>query len=134
MVNFRLGVQINHIFSVYYQGMGVAGALVGNTDAAALAGASNSIMAGFTLGHFFDLGIGPSVDLLAAAAAGLSGAAAGTTVRPGADARVAFILGGDPDEDDGDRLGFSIGADLHPTFLEDTVLMTFTVGIGAEWY
>jgi hypothetical protein len=135
MLNFRLGVQINHIFSVYYQGQGMAGVLVERGGgAAALASVYNNVMAGFTLLHFLDLGVGPSVDILAAAVATTSGGGTGALVAPGANARVAFNLGFGPDEGESRRSGFSIGADVHPMFLDGGVLMSFTVGIGAEWY
>jgi hypothetical protein len=134
MLNFRLGAQITHLFAVYYQGQGIAGALVGSSGALALAGGFNNVMVGLTLVDLIELGLGPSVDILAGAGISTSGAGAGAEVRPGADARVAFLFGGGPDPGRIRRSGFSIGADVHPTFLDGGVLIAITVGVGGEWY
>ena len=134
-LGIRLGVQFTHYWSVYYQGTPLVGIITDQTSsAAATAMVYNSFLAGLTLGHFFDLGFGPSVDIFAVGAANSSGAVGGDTgVNFGLHSRAAFNIGG-LDGDGPDRSGFALGVDFHPVFFDKTVLMTFTVGIGGEWY
>jgi hypothetical protein len=47
--------------------------------------------------------------------------------------RVGFHIGGKPSEE-GRRVSFTIGGDLHTTFAEGSVLAFFTAGLGADWY
>ncbi len=130
----RVGVQFNHIFSAYYQGTPTVGIIADSGSAAALAMVYNSIMAGFTLGHFLDLGVGPSIDIYAAGAADAAGGVgADSGVRPGANVRAAFNIGG-LSGNGPRRSGFAIGFDFHPVFFERATLMSFTVGLGGEWY
>jgi hypothetical protein len=97
----------------------------------------NSVLAGLTIGHWLDLAIGPSIDSIAALSAGASAdgagieAIGGTSI--GAHARIAAILGTRPTHD-ARRMGLSVSLDVHPTFIQDTVLMTIALGIGGEFY
>jgi hypothetical protein len=130
----RLGVQINHLFGIVYQPTPTAMFLF-DGGLAAGAGVYNNLLAMFTFGHFLDVGVGPSVDVLGIAACSSSACGAGVLIAPGVDGRIAFNLGG-LDGNGPRRSGFNIGFDVHPSFLlpGPVVLLNFIAGIGAEWY
>lgn len=130
----RLGVQVNHLFSAYYQNTAVLHFIHGPGGYAAGFNDYNSILANFTFGHFFEVGAGPSLDYLALGVM-TNDLAVGTTstLAPGAHARLAFLIGG-LSGNGPRRSGFAIGVDVHPSFAFDTVLLAATAGIGADWY
>jgi hypothetical protein len=152
----RLGVQFNHYFGLVYQNTpivtgtaqttesstgtiltssGSAGLKVGFAD-------YNALLAMLTLGNFFDIGAGPSLDFLAVAnktysAGALTGSMvtsqSSSGVSPGAHGRVAFNIGG-LNGNGPRRSGFAIGVDAHPLFTSVGVGLSLTAGIGGEWY
>jgi hypothetical protein len=142
----RIGVQFNHYFGLVYEntpivtftpqysGSGLmmsAGLKAGFAD-------YNAFMAMVTLGHFFDLGAGPSIDFLAVAntSASLLGGTMATSssgVSPGGHARVAFNIGG-LSGNGPRRSGFAIGADFHAMHTPGGWGGSLTAGFGAEWY
>lgn len=95
---------------------------------------ANSLLVNATLGDFFDVGVGPSLDYSAIAGcnAGLNCDAA-KGVEFGLHGRLAINLGG-RDRDTGRRSGFSIGIDMHPIFTPAGTLMLATAGLGGEWF
>jgi hypothetical protein len=139
-VGLRLGVQFNRWFSVYYQNSPLLFA-VGTSNGLALGGMDlNSVLANFTLGDFFEIGVGPSVDYysIAGCSTGDSSSvgascAAASGAGFGAHGRAALNLGG-RNAVTGRRSGFSIGLDAHPLFTGDRVVVLTTLGIGAEWF
>lgn len=132
-LSLGLGVQFNQWVGLFYQAHGMLGALIeGGQDAVLGAFMYNSVIVDVTLGHVFQVGVGPSLDLLAGCAAGASGAGCGDG-GPffGLDARVALALGG---HDVGTRGGFLIAADLHPTFYPSGVSLALVLGVGGQVY
>jgi hypothetical protein len=143
----RIGIQINHYFGILYQNTPIvtftpqvmsAGTGLMQQDSLKFGFADyNSFMAMLTLGHFFDIGAGPSIDFLAVASptASLGGITAPSSsgVSPGAHARVAFNIGG-LSGNGPRRSGFAIGFDPHLMFTPQGVAFSGTVGFGAEWY
>jgi len=101
----------------------------------------NSVLAMVTLGHFFDIGAGPSLDFLAVAnesgtisIAGLQGTNTSSSgISAGAHARIAFNIGG-LNGNGPRRSGFAIGFDAHPLFTGAGKGVSLTAGLGAEWY
>ncbi len=147
----RLGIQINHYFGIVYQNTPIvtftpqystAGGLL-NSSAGFKAGFAdyNSFMAMVTLGHFFDLGAGPSVDFLAVAngSAMFQGQSVTSSsgISPGGHARVAFNIGG-LSGNGPRRSGFAIGGDFHAMHTSASPGSgwggSLTIGLGAEWY
>ncbi len=150
----RLGVQINHYFGVVYQNspivtftaqspMQSGSGLSTSGSAGFKAGFAdyNSVLAMVTLGHFFDIGAGPSLDFLAVAnetgsisIAGLQGTSQTSSgISAGAHARIAFNIGG-LNGNGPRRSGFSIGVDAHPLFTGAGKGVSLTAGLGGEWY
>jgi hypothetical protein len=130
----RLGVQVNHLFSVYYQNTPMLHFIHGPNGYAAGFNDYNSVLANFTLGHMFEIGAGPSVDYLAIGVMTNDLAfGSATTVAPGAHGRLALLIGG-LSGNGPRRSGFAIGVDVHPSFAFGTVLLGATAGIGADWY
>ncbi|AUX29801.1 MULTISPECIES: hypothetical protein [Sorangium] len=141
----RLGLQINHLFGIYYQNTPMLTLTPESTDNSAGFEAGfidyNSLLASFTLFHVLDFGAGPSMDYVAVAScsatlAGLeSGAGCASTSDWyfGAHARGALILGG-LSGDGPRRSGFALAAELHPVFLPEGTTFSFTLGLGGEWY
>jgi hypothetical protein len=143
----RLGAQINHYFGVYYQNTPMV-TFTPKTTADSVGFTAgfidfNSLVASLTLLHFFDLGAGPSLDYVAitSCGAGLMGniPTAGcdprivSGLRFGVHTRASLIIGG-LDGDGPRRSGIVISADLHPLFLEEETIFSFTLGLGKEWY
>jgi hypothetical protein len=131
----RVGVQINHYFGVFYQVQPGVGLIKSADSYVATGFIYNSILADLTLAHFFEIGVGPSVDALFSAGVDFAGGSAGTgsVVRPGIDTKVAFNIGG-LSGNGPRRSGFHIDFGFHPVFLEGAVLMSLTAGLGGEWY
>jgi len=126
-ISGRVGVQINHLFSLYYQAALVIAIL---TDGSGVfVTEMNSILANFTIAHHVDIGIGPSVGYLSVTASDGSSASG---VAFGGHARAAYnfgTLGTGPR-----RRGVSLGLDVHPFFGDGAVLVSVALGVGYEWY
>lgn len=137
----RIGVQIDHLWGVYYQNTAWFGGFVAGTqDTAAgaiLATDMNSILGSVTLGHFFEIALGPSIDVFAAV--GCSASAAGTYCGSGTQAafgihsRFAFQLGTFRPRGPR-RTGFSIGVEPHLMFVGPWPIMPIMVSLGADWF
>jgi hypothetical protein len=135
MAQGRFGAQFNRLFSVFFQPSGVVALNVTPVGASAIVASMNSFIANLTLGDVFEVGAGPSIDYLvagAATAAGPTAAVAGIVF--GVDARVGFIVGGGPPNENGRRSGFSIVLNVHPTFAPGTTIVPLTIGLGSDWY
>jgi small nuclear ribonucleoprotein (snRNP)-like protein len=130
MVGFsgRLGVQFNHIFSVYYQNTGALPIASGATTFFDY----NSLLADFTVGHIFDIGAGPSADVMTVS--GSNGSASTTAVLPGLHARLALTPRGGAKGPGPHRSGLSVALDIHPTFGPGGVLLTMSPVVGYEWF
>lgn len=135
----RLGVQINNMWSVYYQGnipIGFAAGQTstGNTVGGVLIAITNSLVGEITLADIFHAGLGPAVDYMAAVAcssASSEGCVGGAGAFFGLHGRIAVTLGG---RTFFNRRGVSIGIDLHPTFVSSAVFFTGMLGVGYEMY
>jgi small nuclear ribonucleoprotein (snRNP)-like protein len=127
MVGFsgHIGVQVNHFFSVYYQNTGALPIASGATSFFDY----NSLLLDLTLGHVFDIGAGPSADVMMVSA----GNASVTAVLPGMHARLALTLGGASGPGPR-RSGFSVGLELHPTFGPGGVIFAMSPLVGYEWF
>ena len=141
----RIGVQINHYFGIVYQNTPIVtftpqqsgSGLTSSIGFKAGFADYNSLMFMLTLGHFFDIGAGPSLDFLAVANGGLSimgkSLESSSGISPGAHGRIAFNIGG-LSGNGPRRSGFSIGVDAHPLFTGAGKGLSLTAGLGAEWY
>jgi len=133
-LTFRLGVQFNQWFGLYYQPHGLVGGWATQGAAGVIAALYNSMLFEVTL-PFVHIGAGPSFDVLGVAGCGDFGGAVGCLSDDaaffGLDGRFAIVLGA---IGRGSRGGFSINAHAHPTFVGSNVLLTFTLGLGGEVY
>lgn len=134
-LSLRAGVQLSDLFGVYYQPMGLAGALYARPGAASGAGLLfNSAMADFTIADFVSLGFGPSLDFIWGCSDTYQTEADCDSTDPffGANGRVALNLGA---MGTGTRNALSISVDVHPTVFDwdrGTVGVTMVGGIGYE--
>ncbi|CAN5920254.1 hypothetical protein BH11MYX4_BH11MYX4_52050 [soil metagenome] len=144
----RLGYQIDHLIAVYGQFSPFV--FFGGYSSGVEKELKLSAIGGFQLTPIFslypvdilELAAGPSFDNLSGGSTG--GSVNNTTVTTtvtaysgfyfGLHGRVALHIGGKPNTKTGRRVGFSIGADLHPTFAEGSTLTFITLGLGADWY
>ena len=150
----RLGVQFNHTFSLYYQNTPFV-TLIVNPAEESLAGGFidyNTVLFGLTFFDALDIGLGGSLDavwMTICSVGSVPGPVPGVSIpnpgcdpeshfAPGAHARLAFELGSSPTPDSARRSAFSIGFDVHPSFVvggDATIaLLTATAGIGGEWF
>jgi hypothetical protein len=127
-VQGRVGAQFDHVFGLVYANTthflvcgGEGGFGVANW---------NTVMATFTLRHWFELGIGPSFDYYAVGLDGGSVQGFGL----GLNQRIAFLIGGRP-RSGPRRRGFQIGIDVHEDYVTDRSLPVILLGqLGADWY
>lgn len=124
----QLGVQLNSVLALYYQGIFGGGAGVGNGGYFQY----NSVVFEATVLNTFQFGLGPSIDVIRVGYGSSAGADRGYSGYLGAVARLGLAIGGHgPDR----RGGLLLGIELHPTFASDetftapTALM-FTIGGG----
>ena len=153
-VSARLGIQLNHYFGVYYQnaptllfsqdyqrGMRV---LVGFLD-------QNALLFSLTLGDFFEVAAGPSLDFTLVAECSqrlgwkkirkvldkpswdLSPCEGRTGLHPAGHAKVAFHLMGWNGEE-AERTGLSFVTEVHPTLVQGVAVILATGGVGMEWF
>lgn len=140
--SFRAGAQIDNQWAVYYMGtLDGGGYSLGDGDveeSAVYVAYYNTVLASFTLGHMLEFAAGPSIDSVAAISGTIDNGA-GTTLEGiagtsfGLHGRIALLLGSRPVER-ARRIGFTLSLDVHPTFVDDTVLMTVGVGAGMDFF
>jgi len=141
---FRIGWQFNRLMAVYgnlspYVWIGSSDNVANGASLGAIAGFQTTPMFSLTPIDLLELAAGPSVDYLSGGGVETTANGASTTVGGfssvyfAVHGRLALHLGG-RNPDTGRRKGFTIGADIHPTFAEGSTLTFFTVGLGADWY
>jgi hypothetical protein len=133
----QAGVPINRLLGVIYQTHAMIGAVGARTSTG---GADvydmffggiwdNEIMADFTFGDVFQLGVGPSFDVFS-----VNNFTEGFL---GVDGRIGVALG---HRIWGHRSGFMLGVDIHPTFITDSTFPTTSVvtsvllTLGGGWW
>lgn len=124
----QLGVQFNSFFALYYQGIFGGGAGVGNGGYFQY----NSLVFEAMLGHTFQFGIGPSIDVIRVGYGSSAGADRGYGAYLGGVLRLGLAIGGHGRERRG---GLLLGIELHPTFATDErftapTALLFTIGGG----
>jgi hypothetical protein len=137
--SFRTGVQINDYFGViveWYptiigadQGERRKGGLVFQVPALAM----------LTLGDFFDVGAGISLDVIGEGGEDLGGSRSRGSAAFGLGSKVAFSFGGSTEgggfgTDDNGRDGFNVSVNPHVMFAFDKTVFTLTCGLGYEWF
>lgn len=146
---FRLGWQIDQLLGAYGQisplvwigtssATGVNGSKV---DVGAVSAFQLSALGSVTPIDLIEIAAGPSADIMGGgevkASAGTTGGSSSASAFAGTyfgiHGRVALHLGG-KNAETGRRRGFTIGADIHPTFTSGSTLTFFTVGLGADWF
>ena len=132
-VQARLGLQFSPWFAIYYQPHAI-GALAASGDAngAVFGTVFNSVNAELDF-PVLQLGLGPSLDLIWRTDCEIGAAGCGTATGSylGVDTRAALLIG---PHGRGSHAGLALEANLHPTFVGDTVLTTFTLGFAGEIY
>lgn len=133
-VSPRVGLQLTEHVAIMVQGQYLVGRYVDGTgEFAGLA--FHAAMVEFTAGSVFQFGVGPSLDFWWGCDAGPGQVACSNTgPYPGADFRLAVVLGGRYDTTRS-RTGFSISVDVHPTMLSNGNWATVgLLGFGGEIY
>lgn len=126
---FRLGVQFNRWFGLYYQNSPMVSLLASNDGGSVHAGFLdyNSGVLNLSLAHIVEIGAGPSGDYVSIASCNLdtAGCASDSRFAFGVHSRFAInpFAG-----------AFHIGVDAHPIFLPGGTLTTITAGLGGEWF
>lgn len=132
-VQARMGLQLSPWFAVYYQPHAIGGLVVaGDTSAGLLGAVFNSFNLELDL-PILQLGLGPSIDVVALTGCSLGSGSCetGNGIYFGVDTRAALLLG---PHGPGTHSGFALEANLHATFVDGDVLTTFTVGFAGEIY
>lgn len=127
----QLGVQLGSPFAIYYQAHPMLGAWVSSSSGAFAAMLWNAALGELTLFDHLQLGVGPSIDLIAGCAASTSAAGCGDGAFFGIDDWLGVAIGS---SGPGRRGGLMIGADIHPTFIPNGALVAFVLGIGGGMY
>lgn len=133
----QLGIQFGDAFAVYYLGTGLIGtASESGGNYRALGTVWNTAMFELTLGNTFQIGAGPSLDIVVGCESFRSGQGSQTWCSNsgpyfGLDGRIAMAFGGGGESS---RTGFFIALDGHPTFLPNHILMTATASFGIQMY
>lgn len=131
----QLGWQHTNLFATYYQPRFFIGGYVAGNSTGSIAAIYNSFMFNLTLANFFEIGLGPSLDLgvanicrdrqVAGSCDGFGGAFFGT------DFRIAFVIAGGARR----RAGFDIALHSHATWITPTqAVTTVTLGFGFQIY
>lgn len=140
-VNVRLGVQINEMFGVYGQPIGILGggasvSAGGAASASAVVVGGFSGMADLTLGNLFFIAAGPE---LLAGAAGAARAASGMTKAQGAEGvffsiagRMGLALGNTHDPKQ--RRAFTFGLDFHLILTPTDPVIAPMIGLGYDQF
>ena len=132
----QFGVQFNNVLALFYQSHGLVGAFAESSSysegGAVTALWWNTAMLELTLGGTFQVGAGPSLDLIAGCVATAAGSGCSDSGPYfGIDGRVAVAIGG---KGPGTRGGVAIGADIHPTFFPDGYTLALVATIGGQVY
>jgi hypothetical protein len=145
---FRVGYALDHLKGVYGNitiigwaaGSSEASTAGSNVSLGAIAGYEFTPMFALTPVDIFEVAAGPSLDYLTGGSETVTtvGGASGTvngfsSLYFGLDGRLALHLGGRNPETLR-RRGFTLSADVHPSFVSGGPVTFLTVGLGADWY
>lgn len=148
---FRAGWVLSHSMAVFGNLTGVAWVAGGGSSAPGAANVSVGAVSGFfvtpmfalTPVDLFEVSAGPSLDILSGGGVSesVNTGAGSTSVSAGGfsgayfgiDGRVALHLGG-RNPDSHRRRGFTISADVHPSFVPGGAVTFITGGLGADWF
>src|SRR5208282_303290 len=112
-----------------------------SVNVSAAAGTLITPMFALTPSDLFEVAAGPSLDFLsggsstatATASGGSSSVSAFSGAYFGVDGRLALHLGGRARESRR-RRGFTLSADVHPSFVSGGPVTFITLGLGADWF
>ena len=146
---FRLGWQINRKMAAFAQGA-MFGWFTperrsGGTTASNALGVQGAALFAYLPSDAFELALGPSLDHLLTMNSSTvlleDYDRAGRRITYGQSSlyfalhgRAALHVGGQPDAETGRRSGFTVGLDLHPTFIGRSTILFASAGVGADWY
>ncbi len=145
---FRIGYSLDHLMGSYGNisiigwaaSSSEASAAGSNVSLGAIAGYQFTPMFALTPVDVFEVAAGPSLDYLTGGSETVTSAAGGSasvngfsSLYFGVDGRLALHLGGRNPETLR-RRGFTLSADVHPSFVSGGPVTFFTVGLGADWY
>lgn len=146
---FRVGYQIDRLMGVYGQFSPLA--WIASSDAkvsgksldiSAIGGYQITPMFSLTPVDLLEIAAGPSLDSLSGGEASAGPTPAGGAVASvaafsgfyfGLHGRIALHLGG-RNAETGRRRGFTLGGDLHPSFIEGETVVFYTLGLGYDWF
>lgn len=130
----RVGLQMNDTLAFYLQGQALFGEYLpdeGPLDVSAFV--FHSAMVDVTIADFFQLGAGPSIDVMLGCVDDGNGPVrcGHTGAYFGSDFRAAFLLG---DYAGRRRHAFVLSVDAHPTWVGNDFVTTMIFGLGGEMY
>lgn len=130
------GKQYGDFFALYYEPRLFFGGFVAADRESAVFCWYNALMFDLTLFDALQLGIGPSLDVAAVDLCDGNGCDRIGGLFPGADFRVAVVLGGhDLRSPVGRRHGVSVALHSHPTWIgRNRAITSVTLGLGLELY
>ncbi len=139
---FKIGYQFNRLMALY--GNITPFVWIGSSDAAKAANVSIGVITGtqltplfsLTPADIFEVAAGPSLDYLSggSSSAGPGGVSVGgfSGIYFGAHGKLALHLGG-RNEETGRRKGFTIEANIHPSFTPGAAVTFISGGLGFDW-
>lgn len=144
-VTFRIGWQLNRLMGVYgnispFVWFGSTDQRVAgqSLDISAISGTQFTPLFSLTPHKIIELAAGPSLDYLSggSVSVGPNNASAGgfSGIYFGVHGKAALHLGGKPNALTGRRTGFTIEANVHPSFTPGDAALFITGGLGYDWY
>ena len=131
-LGIRLGVQINDAMGVFVQERLIIAAGGSSGSASVAVGYYSTLLFDWTFGNIFAIGGGPSIDYGGFSRDTSSDVTSGSGTYFGLDGRIALLLGGGRNPYTGRRSGYTINADVHPTFVGGTAVTTLLFSFGWE--
>jgi hypothetical protein len=141
---FRIGWQFSRLVAVYGQispyAWVASDSKLSSVSLSAIAGYQFTPMASVTPADILEIAAGPSLDLLSGGGGSTSVSGNTASASIGAFSGAYFALHGrvalhfgSRSERTGRRHGFTLGADIHPTFTPGTAITFYTLGLGYDW-
>jgi hypothetical protein len=141
---FKIGWQLDRLMGIYgnispFVWIGSSSTAGSNASVGAISGTQLTPLFSLTPADIFEVAAGPSLDYLTGGGVEVKTANGGTitaggfsSVYLGLHGKAALHLGG-RNEETGRRRGFTLEANVHPSFTPDNTALFITGGLGYDW-